>query len=481
MGTTATPEVPRPCSEVPLARYAVSSFAYVIPESPAPFVTAEQPQSSGQTFYGWYIVGALFFATLLVVGTRQAFGVFVETWEEEWEVSVGAISVAASVGWLLNGISQPFFGRMVDRIGGRPVVLASMTIMGVAFIAMAFVSNVWMLALLYGVIISWAAGGISPSMTGVFVVRWFQRQRGTAMSLLVSGGSVGGLVLIPFLTYLFLATNWQTAWVVAGVITLVLGVPLLWGIVRSDPSDMGLHPDGDTDEEVAERAASGTDAVPIGPLDAARWQDSYRSAPMWQLSIAYVVCGITTASIAVHFVRWAGDEDISPGTAALAFGLLSGINAASVLFIGSISDRMQRKTLLGAVYLIRAAAFVALIALPGPAALWTFAIVGGASWLATVPLTTSLTADVYGLRHIGMLGGLTLMAHQLGGALAVVLFGLAFDAWGSYDIPFAVGAITLVGAGLLSLTIRERQLSARYAPVLRARTDLEATPAGGGG
>lgn len=145
-------------------------------------------------FYGWYVVGALFFATFLVVGTRQGFGVFVETWEEEWGVSVGAISIAASVGWLLNGLVQPFFGRVIDRIGGRPVVLASMAVMGLAFIAMAFATNVWMLTVLYGFVISSAAGGLSPSMTGVFVVRWFQRKRGTAMSLLVSGGSVGWAV-----------------------------------------------------------------------------------------------------------------------------------------------------------------------------------------------------------------------------------------------------------------------------------------------
>lgn len=444
-------------------------------------MTSESRPSATGTFYGWYVVGALFFATLLVVGTRQAFGVFVETWEQEWGVSVGAISVAASVGWLLNGISQPFFGRLVDRIGGRPVVLVSMAVMGIAFIAMAFVSNVWMLTVLYGFLISSAAGGVSPSMTGVFVVRWFQRRRGTAMSLLVSGGSIGGLVLVPFLTYLFLATNWQTAWVTAGVITLLLGVPLLWGIVRSDPSDMGLHPDGDSNELVAERAASGTSTIPIGPLNAERWQDSFRSKPIWQLSIAYWVCGVTTASIAVHFVRWASSEDISPGTAALAFGLLSGINAASVLFVGSISDRMQRKTLLGVVYLVRAIAFVALIVLPGSAALWTFAVVGGGSWLASVPLTTSLTADVYGVRHVGTLGGLILMMHQLGGAVAVILFGLAFDTWGSYDGAFAVGAVALVAAGVLSFSIRERQISARYAPVEPPRRDLAAEPAAAGG
>ncbi len=434
---------------------------------------------SNRPFYGWYVVGALFFATLLVVGTRQGFGVFVETWENEWGVSVGEISLAASVGWLLNGLVQPFFGRAIDRIGGRPVVISSMAVMGLAFIAMAFVTNVWALTIVYGFVISSAAGGISPSMTGVFVVRWFQRKRGTAMSLLVSGGSVGGLVLVPFLTYLFIATNWQTAWIAAGVITLLIGLPLLWLIVRSDPGDMGLHPDGDSDAVVAERAATGF-LLPIGPLNADRWQTSFRSAPIWQLSLAYWVCGVTTASISVHFVRWAGAEGISPGTAALAFGLLSGINAASVIFIGSISDRMQRKTLLGIVYLVRAVAFLALIVLPGDAALWTFAVVGGGSWLATVPLTNSLTADVYGIRHVGTLGGLILMTHQLGGALAVFLFGVAFDRWSSYDAAFAAGAIALVAAAAMAFTIREKAVSARYAAIT-VEPRVEGAPAAAGG
>ena len=101
-------------------------------------------------FYGWYVVGALFFATFLMMGTRNAFGVFVATWEQDWGVSVGRISVAASVGWLMNGLMQPFLGRIIDRVGGRPVVLTSMMVLGVAFIAMAFVTNVWMLTVLYG-------------------------------------------------------------------------------------------------------------------------------------------------------------------------------------------------------------------------------------------------------------------------------------------------------------------------------------------
>lgn len=443
-------------------------------------MTTGHNNSEGGRFYGWYIVGALFFAMFLGFGTRQGFGIFVETWEIEWGVSVGAISAAASVGWLINGLSQPFFGRIIDRIGGRPVVIVSMTVMGIAFIAMAFVSNVWMLAVIYGFVISWASGGISPSMSGVFIVRWFRRKRGIAMSVLVSGASLGGLILVPFLTYLFLATNWQIAWVAAGVITLGLGVPLLWGIVRSDPSDMGLKPDGDQEPDNAPTSANEHDGQ-TGPLETTRWQDSFRSAPMWQLAISYWVCGITTASISVHFVRWASSEGITPGTAALAFGLLSGLNALNVILVGAISDHMQRKLLLSAVYLMRAVAFLTLVLLPGNAALWTFAILGGGSWLASVSLTTSLTADVYGVRNVGMLGGLTLMVHQFGGALAVILFGIAFDNFGNYDSAFLISVLLLIGAGILALSIQERSVSSRYVTTEEATGSLKVETGSAGG
>jgi MFS family permease len=149
----------------------------------------------------------------------------------------------------------------------------------------------------------------------------------------------------------------------------------------------------------------------------------------------------------------------------LAFGALSAINALGVLVIGTLSDRWQRKNLLGAVYLIRGLAFVSLIVVPGPQAIWAFAVIGGMSWLATVPLTASLTADVYGVRNLGTLFGLANMSHQLGGAGAVLLFGWAFTRLGSYDIPFAVGAATLIAAGIVSLSIREKKVSVRYAPV----------------
>ena len=97
-------------------------------------------------------------------------------------------------------------------------------------------------------------------------------------------------------------------------------------------------------------------------------------------------------------------------------------------------------------------------------AMWAFALIGGASWLATVPLTTGLTADVYGVRNVGMLGGLINFSHQMGGGAAVLIFGLTFDRYGTYDPAFIGGALCLLIAGIVILTIKERKYSIRYAP-----------------
>ncbi|MDA0232012.1 MAG: MFS transporter [Chloroflexi bacterium] len=432
-----------------------------------------QPQKSSGPFYGWYIVAALFFSTFIVIGVRQGFGVFVLAWEEDFGATTTAISAAAAIGWVVNGVSQPFLGALTDRVGARRVLIFGMLAMGLSTLLVAASTNPIMLAATYGFLVSFASGALSFTPSGALLARWFVRRRGMAMSLLTVGGSASGIIMIPFLAYFLLSTSWQTVWLVLGSMILVLGLPVLIFIVRSRPEDIGLLPDGDIEDAPEPQPAGAAGPVrharriaAVGPLATDRWQSSFRSAPMWQLSMAYWVCGITTASISVHFVRWASSEDISSSTAALAFGLLSGINALGVLFVGSISDKMQRKTLLGLVYMVRGMAFLCLVFLPGATALWAFAIVGGMSWLATVPLTTSLAADVYGVKKLGTLAGLINMAHQLGGGAAVLVFGWVFDSTGTYDAAFAGGAALLLMAGIVSLTIREKRYSARYQPSL---------------
>ena len=189
---------------------------------------------------------------------------------------------------------------------------------------------------------------------------------------------------------------------------------------------------------------------------------------MWQLLGGYMVCGITTNLISAHYVPYAVEQGFSPSVAATAFGVLSAMNLLGVLSIGFLGDRFGRKNLLAVVYGVRGLGFAILLLLPGVWGLFGFAIVGGMAWLATVPLTTSLTADVYGLRHIGVLSGLVFMAHQIGGAASIQIGGILRDVTGDYTLPFALAGLTLAFATVVSLFIKERTYSSRYQAAAQA-------------
>ena len=100
--------------------------------------------------------------------------------------------------------------------------------------------------------------------------------------------------------------------------------------------------------------------------------------------------------------------------------------------------------------------------LPGQWGLWAFAVIGGASWIATVPLTISLTTDFYGLKKAGTLSGIVFMSHQIGGSIGIQFGGVMRDMTGSYTVPFVIAGLLLVTASFISFIINERRYSSRY-------------------
>lgn len=408
---------------------------------------------SKKIYYGWLIVGVLFLFNSIGIGTRQGFGIFVDTWGSEWEVNVSSISLAASIGWLVNGLANPILGQLSDKYGPKIVMVFCSLIVSLSSILVATSYNVFTLSFYYGFLISFATGTGGP--LGIILSRWFARRRGVAMGAVMAGGSIGSLFFIPLLTFIAINYSWELAWVVVGLFGLIVVVPSSIIVLKNTPSDLNLS------EEDSKKDNLDT-AEESGPLWVDNWTTAYNSKPMWQLSLGYFVCGITTASISVHFIKWAISENISTSEAALSFGVLSAVNGVSVFCSGYFSDIFQRRIILGLVYAIRGIAFLALLLLSGQVALWAFAIVGGMSWLATVPLTTALTSEIYGQKKLGSLVGLINMSHQLGGAGAVLLFGMVFDIFGNYDFGLWVGVISLIIASVASFSISEKKFSSRF-------------------
>ena len=416
-------------------------------------------------FYGWFILAAVFFVLFMSTGVRNSFGVFVIPLSNDFEWSRSTVSLAIAVGWLVNGVTQPFVGRLYDRFGARKVITISLVVLGVSTMLLSQTNSIWFLVVVYGLVMSVAGGGTSLVTVHALLARWFFRRRGVALSIGTSGGGVGALVLAPFAAYMILLAGWRTTWMVLGAMKLVLAVPLAAMLIKNAPSDIGELPDGrSASPERGGRDQGQTQDAPRGPLEAETWHQSYRSRPMWQMTGAYFVCGMTTAIISFHYVPFAIDRGVSLGMAALAFGVMNALNVVGVLAVGFISDKLGRKNLLASVYAVRGIGYIILVLVPGALGLWGFAIIAGLAWVATAPLTASLTADIYGVKNLGTLNGVATFAHQMGGALSIYLGGLLYDVFGAYDVPFAIAGSLLVGASLAALTIKERKYSARYQP-----------------
>jgi MFS family permease len=409
-------------------------------------------------FYGWVIVATTFVIALVTVGGRSAFGVFVVPMSEEFGWNRSTISLAAALGFLVNGLSQPFLGRLFDTLGGRRVILASLTTFGITTVLLATTFHIVFLILIFGVIMSIAWSGSSLTTTSALLSRWFQRQRATVLSLSTAGASAGGLLLVPLAMAVLQRTDWRLTWVVLGALVLGVALPLACVFLRDDPADLGLLPDGD--QPAAGRPIDSARAA-AGPLEADSWPAALRSWPFWQLSGAYCVCGFTTAILTTHFIPYAMDRGFAPSAAATALGVMNGLNVVGVIAMGALADRCGRKNLLASVYAARGGAYALLLLAPDPWSLWGFAAITGFSYWATAPLTTSLTADVYGLKTLGTLSGITFLIHQVGGATSIQFAGLMRDIAGSYTLPFAVAGMSLLPAALSAFSIREKRYAGR--------------------
>ena len=411
-------------------------------------------------FYGWIVVVIAFFIAFVMAGSGGAFSVFVIPMSREFDWNRSTISLAFFFSTLGSGLCQPFLGHLYDRFGGRRVMLISLSVVGLGTILLSLTFHILFLILIYGVVLAIFRSGGSMGATTWIISRWFQRRRATTLALAMSGSAVGAMALVPLTAYLMDLAGWRLTWVALGFLILIVALPLSY-FLRNNPSDKGLLPDGGPKASEVGNRASMAKAAP-GPLEADSWRQSFWTLPIWQFSGAYWACGFITSMMFLHFIPYAQGEGFSRTMAATAFGVMSGLNFVGLLASGIISDRFSRKNVLGTIYGMRVVAFGLLLIAPGAWGLWGFVAIMGLTWYSSATLTNSLTADIYGLKNLGVLNGITFLAHQVGGSLGVVMAGFIYDATGSYVIPFAIGGALMAWSSAAAFSVNEKKYSIRY-------------------
>jgi len=195
-------------------------------------------------FYGWWIVATAFVCHAVNVGLIfYSWGVFLAPLSEHFG-SRGAVALAYSLMQTASAAIGLAVGRLVDRHGARPVQLVGACAMAAGFIALSRIDSLLGLYLcLLGPLAlgSTTVGGLPANAA---VARWFVRRRGTALGIATAGISFGGIVFAPLSQYLIDHLGWRQAYAVLGTLVLLVVVPPVALLMRRDPRDVGLWPDG---------------------------------------------------------------------------------------------------------------------------------------------------------------------------------------------------------------------------------------------
>lgn len=392
-----------------------------------------------QHFHGPWIVAIAFVTLMGAFGLNLSGGQFFAPLAQEFGWGLSALSSAAALNMIVWGIFQPLMGRLIDRFGAKPVIVASAALMGTAFLLSSTISTVWEFYLYYGVLAAIGFAGCGSMANSVLVARWYVRGRARMLARSAMGMNIGQLVFLPLTGWLIVVSGFRGAFLGLGVLMIVVIVPLVLFVARSSPDEINQAPDGD-------------ELSTFTPPKSASLSQAVRSPDFWAATFGFVTCGYSLYLVVIHLPRFAVDLGANLATGGQVLGLAAGASAISMWTCGQLAGRVGKKNLLIGLYLVRALSLAFLAVSTEVWQLYAFALVYGLSSMPIIPLKTGLIGDLFGANAMGSILGTVWFLHQILAAIAVYLGGYLRVETGSYAAAFWSAAILLlIGAASTSL------------------------------
>ena len=418
---------------------------------------------AGTRHYAWTVVATTFVILLVSAGVRAVPAVLMLPLEGEFGWLRTTTSAALSVNILMYGLTGPFAGSLMARVGVRRVVLSALALLACGVAAAPLIRHTWQLIALWGLGIGVGTGLMAMVLAATVVNRWFVARRGMVLGMLTASSATGQLVFLPLLAQATARYGWRVAvLIVAGIIVAL--IPLAWWFLRESPESMGVRAYG-ADESLP-LPATHDEHAPLGAF--AVLKDAATTRNFWILFVTFFICGASTNGlIGAHLIPAAHDHGIPEVRAASLLALMGLCDLIGTTGSGWLSDRYDSRYLLGAYYSLRGVSLLFLpFALAGAEpSLIVFAVWYGLDWIATVPPTLKLANDAFGRTRAPIVFGWISGGHQLGAASIALLAGTLRVSTGRYDNAFiGAGLLCLVAAGL-SLAFRRGTSAGRVVAV----------------
>jgi sugar phosphate permease len=398
----------------------------------------------GAFFYGWVVVAVAFAVILIGAGTRSAPGALLLGIEADTGWSKGEIALAGAAGLLLLGLGGPLSAVLIDRFGVRRLTFGALLLTAAGLGLSALVREVWQLVLLFGVVSGLGAGLVASALGPIVANRWFTVGRGFVVGLFGGAASAGQLIFFPVLVAIAGSDGWRVAVVVLAV---ALGAVALLAValLRESPADVGQRPRGDT----------GTTPVVAQRAESAIMRRAVRTPEFWLLAGTFFVCGATSNGVVgTHFIAHAVDHGFTATAASGALALMGLFNFVGTIGSGWLTDRFDPRRLLLIYYGFRGVSLLYLPAIHNELDVVAFSVLFGLDYIATVPPTVMLTAEIFGRRNVGIVYGWIYASHMLGAAILAAVAGFIRDSAGDYAVAYIAAGWMALAAGVVALTMR---------------------------
>jgi MFS family permease len=384
-------------------------------------------------YEGWRValasaVGVLVsFASVLL----YSFSVLLKPLTEEFSWSREAVSSAFGLAAVMAALSSPLLGYFFDRISARRIIVPCLATFGGAFAALSLTSRLWQLYVIFG-LLGLVANGTSQMAYSRTVAGWFDQRRGLALSLVLSGGAVGAMVVPPAADALIRRLGWRGACVTIGVLVLAIGLPTVVGFVRERP-------------EVS---------PPRRPVvRGASLREGLKSRVFWILVTVLVCSSIAKNGAVAHLASLLTDRGESASRAAIAVSAVGGASLIGRLLTGWLLDRFFAARVSFALLTLAALGTFLLSDVHSFGGALIAAVLIGFGMGGEADVTPYLLTRYFGFRAFSSLYGFTWTAYALAGAVGPILMGRVFDTTGSYEAVLVKLAFGTFAVAMLMLCL----------------------------
>ena len=376
-------------------------------------------------------------AMTLALGARHSFGLYLQPMTSDlgWARQTFAFALAAQN--LIYGISQPLAGMLADKIGTARVMLGGTLLYVIGLVLMSGATTGTELTFSAGVLIGTAVSCMSfPIVFGVVARIFPAEKRMVALGITGAAGSFGQFVMLPYGQFLINLLGWQQSLLVLAV-TIAFIAPLSFVLSEERSASTAKH-----QQSISEAL-----------------REAFGHRGYILLCSGYWVCGFQLMFISIHFPAFLTDRGMTAETGMTALALIGLFNILGSFVWGWLGGRYSKKRVLSLLYVLRAVDIAVFILLPiSPLSVYAFAAVMGFLWLGTVPLTSGLIAQIFGVRYMATLGGFAFLSHQIGSFFGVLLGGYVFDHTGSYNLMWGIAVAAGLFAAAVNWPIDDREI-----------------------